>query len=102
MDTALTMIRSPRAARRAPRLLAALALAAALVAIPATRPEDAAAMRVSERQVVHACIGLGGSIDYDFWSDDLFEVSCTLEDGYSFSCMGLVSGQYGEVSCENW
>jgi hypothetical protein len=84
-----------------PRLLAALALAAALVAIPAARPEDADAMRISERKVVHNCIRMGGEIHYDFWGDEeggveVFDVTCTLDGGQSFFCWGFA----GETAVE--
>jgi hypothetical protein len=94
MDTARTKLRTPRAARRIPRFLAALALAAALVATAAGRPGDAGAMRISERQLSQLCAGMGGSVEYDFWDPDfdLWEVTCTYWDefgGYvTLTCWG--------------
>ena len=42
--------------RKVPRHLAALALAVALVAIPAVIPDEAGAMRMSERRARSACV----------------------------------------------
>jgi hypothetical protein len=102
MDTARTTLRTLTAARRAPRLLAVLALAAALVAIPAARPEDAGAMWISERQLARDCYGGGGTIYYEFWSEDAFEVTCILGWGQSFSCHGTIGGPSGAVICDDF
>lgn len=100
MDTALTMIRSPRAARRAPRLLAALALAAALVVIPSARPQDADALRMSERAVHRICSALGGSVEYSFVDSNFnhWWVNCTFPEGNTISCAGG-PGTGGYVDC---
>jgi hypothetical protein len=90
MDTARTMVRMPRAALRVPRLLAALALAIALVATAAARPEDAGALRMSERTMSRICYASGGSIEYDFWGPvetGLWWMTCTLPGGDSFTCL---------------
>jgi hypothetical protein len=84
-----------------PRLLAALALAAALVAIPAARPEDADAMWISEYKLARGCYGGGGTIYYEFYSEDVFEVTCVLGWGQSFSCSGTIGGP-SAVLCDDF
>jgi hypothetical protein len=83
-----------------PRLLAAIALAAALVAIPALRPEDAGALYISERLASRLCYHLGGSVDYYFWTPDFsaFNMTCSLPGGDSFTCLNAVSS-VGMVDC---
>ena len=90
MDTARTTLRMLTAARRGPRLLAALVFAAALVALPAARPDDAGAMKISERKHVHNCIQGGGSIYYEFWGENVFEAICYLPGGDFLGCTGVV------------
>jgi hypothetical protein len=94
MHTARTTTHTLTAALGAPRLLAALALAAALVAIPVARPEDADARYMSERQASRLCAGVGGTLEYDFtWDPDFgfWEMTCTVPSspgGSSFTCWG--------------
>jgi hypothetical protein len=100
MDTVRTMVRTPRAALRSPRFLAALALAAALVALPSVRPEDASALRMSERAVNRICLGAGGSVNYSFVDPDFGEwwMTCTFPSGQAISCGGG-PGTGGYVEC---
>src|SRR6185436_16213897 len=84
MNHASTTIRTLRAALNLPRLLAVLTLAIALIAIPAVSPDDAGAMRMSERTLSRLCSNAGGSLYYDFMDDQLsfvYNVTCTLPSG---------------------
>jgi hypothetical protein len=94
MDTA-------RTTPRAPRLLAALALAAALVAIPAVRPGDAGAMRMSERRASWICYANGGSIHYESYSTDssVWDMTCEFPSGISWTCSGGGLGSMVMVEC---
>jgi len=77
------------------RLLAVLALAIALVAIPAFSPDDASAKRMSERSAGRACSNAGGSMYYDFDGPRSDTMSCSLPSGASFSC-DMVVGPFGD------
>jgi hypothetical protein len=81
-----------------PRLLAALALAAALVAIPTVRPQDASALRMSERAVNRICFAAGGSINYSIVDPDFgeFWMTCTFPEGNAISCSNSSVGGYVE------
>lgn len=72
------------------RLLAILALAFALVAIPAFSPGEASAHRFSAGQVVRMCSGAGGTIHYEFFYQESgyldYIMECTLPSGNSFDC----------------
>jgi hypothetical protein len=83
-----------------PRLLAALALGAALVAIPAARPQNAGALRMSERAVHRICFAGGGSVNYSVVDSDFGDwwVTCTLPSGQAISCEGG-PGTGGYVEC---
>ena len=80
------------------RLLAVLALALALLAIPAFAPDDVDARRMSERTVSRLCGNAGGSIHYDFESGDFSEYSmtCTLPSGNQFTC-STTGGPFGDI-----
>ena len=101
MDTARTTLRTLTAARRAPRLLAALALAAALVALPAVRPENAGAQYDFEKAVSEICYRSGGSMEYDFWDPNylVWTMQCTVPGGTSFTCMSDAHIAVGIVDC---
>jgi hypothetical protein len=74
-----------------PRLLAALALAATLAAIPATRPEDAAAaVSMSQGTARWLCSHAGGSIsNYEEPDSGYSDMACTLPSGEQyFICEG--------------
>lgn len=77
-----------------PRLLAALAFAAALVAIPVASPQDAGAQPMSEQKVSRYCSNGGGSIHYEFYGQDftVWEMTCTYPSGHSWTCGGEVLG----------
>jgi hypothetical protein len=96
MDTVRTTLRGPRAARRGPRLLAALALGAALVAIPATRPEDAGALRMSEGTARWFCSWEGGSFQSHWEGLNSGSSTCVLPSGEAlFTCGWQVD--YGDA-----
>lgn len=96
METTETTTRSRAARSRSAvrTVLAGLALAGALVAVPATHPQDASAMRrMSERTARHACFQAGGHILYNFGTGgfDNFQMSCDLPSGESFECFSVPS-----------
>jgi hypothetical protein len=102
MHPVRTTVRTLKAALSVPRLLIALSLAVALVAIPAVRPNEAGAMRKSERAVSRACADAGGSLYclyYDFASESFqtFLMTCTLPSGEQFSCAGSVAERTGNM-----
>ncbi|HYI24284.1 MAG TPA: hypothetical protein VD767_02650 [Thermomicrobiales bacterium] len=98
MNGISTTFRTLSAALDIPRLLAILALALALVAIPAFSPDGVDARRMSERSVSRACAGAGGSVHYDFHTGDFsdFSMTCTLPSGNSFTC-GSTGGPFGGI-----
>lgn len=91
METTETTTRSRAARSRSAvrTVMAGLALAGALVVVPAMHPQDASAMRMSEGSARHACFQGGGHITYDFESGsfDDFSMYCDLPSGSSFTCM---------------
>lgn len=92
MNTASTTLRIRSAAFRIPRILIVLALAVALVAIPAFSPTDAGAYPMSERSALRACGTLGGRAHYDFLTPemDVYHMTCSTQSGRTlFSCNGL-------------
>jgi hypothetical protein len=92
MDTARTSLRTAAAAHRVPRFLAVLALAAALVAIPAARPQDAGALRMSEGTARWLCSHAGGSIwTYGEYGNNVF-VTCMLPSGQTYFDCGYLYG----------
>jgi hypothetical protein len=101
MTTVRTTIRTLTAARNVARLLAALALAVALVAIPAVTPDEAGAMRMSERLANRACYNAGGTMHIDFLTSDLtvFNMTCTLPSGAQFTCISSGSPFGNMVDC---
>ena len=89
MHTASTTIRTLTSALNVPRLLAALALAVALVAIPAVRPDDVGAMRMRELSARSSCLRAGGSVEYNVMDPavpSVYDMTCTLPTGTSFTC----------------
>src|SRR5215207_5499615 len=97
MHTVLTTVRTLTAALSLPRLMIALALAVALVAIPAFRPDDASAMRMSERTASRLCANAGGSMYYDFADGTVYMMTCTLPSGNQFNCAGSGGGTFGNM-----
>ncbi len=92
MTTLSTALRTRLAALLLPRFLHVLALALALVAIPALMPADAGAYPMSERSALRACGTLGGRAHYDFLTPemDVYVMSCeTITGRILFSCNGL-------------
>ena len=81
-----------------PRLLAVLTVALALVAIHSVRPDDASAMRMSERTANRRCASAGGSMYYDFLTMDfsVFDMTCTLPSGASFTCI-VGTGEFANM-----
>ena len=98
MDTAPTPLRTPTAAPAMRRLLIALSLTAALLAIPAVGPDEASARRMSERTAVRLCANAGGSVHYEFSESDAesFHMTCTLPSGAHFSCFDA-SGPFANI-----
>ncbi len=91
MNTVNTTLRTRAAALQMPRFLIVLALALALVAIPAFNPADASAYPMSERQSLRACGSLGGRAHYDFIDSDTMEynMTCRSQSGTPlFFCWG--------------
>ncbi len=88
MNSALPTIRARFAALNVPRLLAAMTLAIALLAIHGVAPDDAGAMRMREGVAIRACYNAGGTMDYDFETETLFLMTCTLPSGNMFFCAG--------------
>ena len=97
MDTARTSLRTPTAAPAMRRLLLALSLTAALLALPAVGPDEASARRMSERTAVRLCANAGGSVHYEFSESDSEAVmTCTLPSGAHFSCFDA-SGPFANI-----
>lgn len=98
MNTPNTTVRTIPAAFQIRKFLTILALALALVAIPAFMPGDADARRMSERTVGRLCASAGGSIHYDFASGNFsdFSMTCTLPSGNQFTC-GSTGGPFGGI-----
>ncbi len=90
MNTVSTTIRTRTAAFRIPRLVAVLALAIALVAIPTFVPADASAQRMSETGASRACRQAGGEMTYIFLDMGLrsYNMLCEFPSGNSFVCSG--------------
>ena len=97
-----TTARTLSASLSLPRLLAVLALAAALVAIPAISPDAASARRTSEKAAQRACSFLGGDVSYEFPDQDVmtvFSMSCQTWWGgdTTFKCNSYSSGPFANI-----
>lgn len=104
MNTIGTTLRTRTAALRMPRLLTVLALAIALVAIPAFNPIDADARYRWEGQARAACQQAGGHVKYQFVGSgyDNYWMECLLpagaDAGFSF-CSSVYGGGGHIVDC---
>ncbi len=104
MNTISTTLRTRPAALRIPRFLIVLALAIALVAIPAFSPTDADARYRTEGQARGACNQAGGHVKYTFVDStyDNYWMDCLLpagaDAGFSF-CYSTSWGGGWIVDC---
>ena len=91
MSAISTTIRTLSTALDIPRLLAILALALTLVAIPAFSPDEASAYPRSEGQVYRLCNAAGGELHYEFYYTGSglidYYMTCTLPSGNTFVCL---------------
>jgi hypothetical protein len=87
--------------RKAKVALAAGSLAVALLVIPMTHGDEADAMRMSTRAASRACSNAGGSVYYDFMTEDfsVYNFSCTLPSGNSFRCFATYELFGGMMDC---
>lgn len=84
----------------AARLIAALSIAAALLASGSVFPDDASAVRTSDRKAARACGAAGGHVSYDFYDGSFrnFDMVCTFPGG-SFVCVSQPGPFGGIVDC---
>jgi hypothetical protein len=102
MPTALPDVRTLISARTIARLLAVLALAIALVAIPTFRPDGASAQRRSEQSVKRTCAQLGGTLEkevMDPQAPSIYNLTCTQLFWDLFSCYSAGGPFGGMVAC---
>jgi hypothetical protein len=103
MTTANMIVRTLTSALNVPRLLVVLALAIALLALPAFSPDDASALRTSEQKVRRACYNAGGSIHYEFEGSSFstYSMTCSLPSGTEIECYSIDSGPFANlVNCQ--
>lgn len=91
--------RTPRVRPRFARLLAVLAIALTLIAIPASMPDVAAAKRTSEHVAMRQCLAAGGKISWDFYTDGTADMICTLPSRMKIYCVPIPGPFSGIVDC---